>query len=106
MPSDKHNSITAKAMGLIFFLFDVALSLDVPFGTPQHVQCILQGLTSVLLCVSFIFAHHEKCQFCGMHVMASIFVTEIVCNFHSGYFDCRGSFQTVIDSYCCIMYWT
>jgi len=27
---------------------------------------------------------------------------EIVHNFHSGYFDCRGSFQTVVDSYCCI----
>jgi len=27
---------------------------------------------------------------------------EIVCNFHSGYFDCRGSFQTVFDLYYCI----
>jgi len=33
MPSDKHNSIMAKAIGLIFLLFDVASSLDVPFGT-------------------------------------------------------------------------
>ena len=27
MPSDKHNSITAKAMGLIYSLFDVARCL-------------------------------------------------------------------------------
>jgi len=60
MPSDKRNSITAKAMGLIFSLFDVASSREVPFDTPQYVQCILQGLTSVLLCVPFIFADSEK----------------------------------------------
>jgi len=29
------------------------------------------------------------------------FVTEIVRNVHSGYFDCRGSFQTTVDLYCC-----
>jgi len=37
-------------MGLIFVLFDVASSLDVPFGTPQYVQYILHGLTRALLC--------------------------------------------------------
>jgi len=36
MPSDKHNSITAKVMGLVFLLFDVALFM--PFGTLQYVQ--------------------------------------------------------------------
>ena len=27
-----------------------------------------------------------------------------LCNgiFHSGYFDCRDAFQTVLDSYCCV----
>jgi len=69
MPSEKRNSITEKAMGLIFLL---ALSLDVPFGTPQYMQYILHGLTRALLCVPFIFVHHEKCQFCGRHVMASM----------------------------------
>jgi len=49
MPSDKHNSITAKAIGLIFLLFDIASSLDVPFGTLQYVQYILRGLTRALL---------------------------------------------------------
>ena len=47
MPSDKRNSITAKATGLIFSLFDVALPQQVSFGIPQYVQCILHGLTSV-----------------------------------------------------------
>ena len=63
MPSDKRNSITAKATGLMFSLFDVALARQVPFGIPQYVQCILNGFTSVLLCVPFIFADSEKCRF-------------------------------------------
>jgi len=28
--------------------------------------------SSWLLCVLFIFAHHEKCRFCGRHMMAFI----------------------------------
>ena len=63
MPSDKHNSITAKATGVMFSLFDVALDRQVPFGIPQYIQCILHGLTRVLLCVPFIFADSEKFQF-------------------------------------------
>jgi len=31
------------------------------------------------------------------------FITEITHNFHSSYFDCRDSFQLVVDSYRCIM---
>ena len=53
MPSGKHNLITAKAMGLIFSLFDVTSSQDVPFGIPQYIQCIRHGLTFFLLCVPF-----------------------------------------------------
>ena len=58
----------AKATGLIFSLLNVALAREVPFGTPQYVQCIVQELTSVLLCVTFIFAGSEK-QW--LHMMAS-----------------------------------
>ena len=65
MSSDKRNLITAKAAGLIFSLFDVTLAREVPFNIPQYVQCILHGLTSVLLCVPFIFADSEKCRFSG-----------------------------------------
>ena len=57
--------ITAKAMGLIFSLFYVASAREVPFDIPQYVQCILHGLTNVLLCVPFIFADGIKCQFGG-----------------------------------------
>ena len=54
MPSDKRNSITAKATGVIFSLFDVASAREVPFGILQYVQCILHELTSVLLCVPLL----------------------------------------------------
>ena len=63
MSSDKRNLITAKATGLIFSLFDIALAPEVPFGMPQYIQCTIHGLTSVLLCVPFIFADSEKCRF-------------------------------------------
>ena len=65
MPSDQYNSITAEATGLIFSLFDVASAREVPFGILQYIECICHGLTSVLLCVPFIFADSEKCQFSG-----------------------------------------
>ena len=60
MRSDKHNSITAKDMGLIFSLFDVTSAQQVSFGILQYVQCILHGLTSVLLCVPFIFSNVQQ----------------------------------------------
>jgi len=72
MPSDLRNSTMAKATGLIFLLFDVASAREVPFAIPLYMQCILFGLTVALLCVPFIFVHHEKCQFSGRHVMASM----------------------------------
>ena len=69
MPSDKRNLITTKTTGLIFSLFDVASTLLVPFGIPQYTQCILHGLTSVLLCVPFIFADSTRYQFAvALHV--------------------------------------
>ena len=92
MPSDKCNSITAKATGLIFSLFDVSSAREVPLGTPQYVQCILHGLTSVSLCVPFIFSDSKICQFGGSTSWLP-FVTEIIRIFHSGYFDCRGVFE-------------
>ena len=65
IPSDNRNSIMAKATGLIYSLFNVASSQGVPFGILQYVQCIFHGLTSVLLCVPFIFADSERCRFGG-----------------------------------------
>jgi len=60
MSSDKRNSI---GYGLDLLLFNVASSLDVPFGTLQYVQYILNGLTRALLCVPFNFSHNEIYQF-------------------------------------------
>jgi len=74
MPSDSRNSTMAKAMGLIFSLLDVASAREVPFAIPLYIQCILHGLSTAVLCVPFIFVHHEKCQFCGRHMMASIVI--------------------------------
>ena len=48
-----------------FSLLDAASAQKVPFGIPQYVQCILYGLTSVLLCVPFIFVGSEQCRFSG-----------------------------------------
>jgi len=62
--SDQRNSTMAKAMGLIFSLFDVASTRELPFGIPQYI-CILHGLTNALLCVPFIFADSKKCWFSG-----------------------------------------
>ena len=76
MPSNKRNTIMAKATGLIFSLFNIALAREVPFGTPQYLQCILHGLTSV----PFIFADSEKCQF-GGSMWWLPFITESVCIF-------------------------
>jgi len=73
----------------------------VPFGIPQYVQCILQGLTSVLLCIPFIFTDSESVDL----VVACdgfLCVMKIVHIFHGGYLDYSGDFQTVLDSYCCV----
>ena len=72
MPSGKHNVITAKAMGLIFSLFDIASSQDVPFGILQYVQCMHHRLTFVFLCVPFLFADSPRYQFVVARCMASL----------------------------------
>jgi len=46
-----------KGHWLDFSLFDIPSAREVFFGIPQ---CILNGLTSALLCVPFIFADSES----------------------------------------------
>jgi len=73
MPSDSRNSTMAKATALMFLLLlDVASAREVPFAIPLCIQCVLHGLSTALLCVPFIFVHHEKCRYSGRHVMAFI----------------------------------
>ena len=59
MPSDKRNSIMAKATGLIFSLFNVASAREVPFGILQYVQCILHGLTTQYPYCAFLLWYLE-----------------------------------------------
>jgi len=73
----------AKAMGLIFSLFDIASAREVPFGILQYIQCI-HGLTSVLLCVPFILLRVKSIDLVVAHG-GFICVMEIVRIFHSGY---------------------
>ena len=64
MPSNKHNSIVAKATGLIFSLFDIASARQVLLAYCSMYNAFFMDLpASVLLCVSFIFADSEKCRF-------------------------------------------
>ena len=62
MPSDKHNSIMAKAAGLISSLFNVASFGHMPFC--QQFQCLHHGSTNAYLCTplfySFIRYHVDK----------------------------------------------
>ena len=50
MPSDKRNSMTAKAMGLIYSLSNIALSRDVSFRQPLQFHCSHHGSTKAYLC--------------------------------------------------------
>ena len=106
MPSDKRNSITAKATGLIFSLFDVASSQQVPFGIYHSTyNAFFMDLpvssfvshSSLLTAksVNFVIARDGFPSHNGNRPF-----------FHSGYFDSRGACQTVLDSYCCVMGWT
>ena len=96
MPSDKHNSITAKAMGLIFSLFDVAL---VAYHSTYNAFFMDLPVSSFVSHSSLLTA---KCVNLAVACEWLPFVTEIIHIFHSGYFDCRGAFQTILDSYCCV----
>ena len=48
-----------------------------PFGIPQYIQCVLQGLTGVLLCVSFILLALNSINLVAAHD-GFYFVMEII----------------------------
>jgi len=61
MPSDKHNSITTKAMGLISSLFNIASSQDVPFANRSSSNAHIMVLPKLTL-LSFVlhsFLHYR-----------------------------------------------
>ena len=85
MPSDKRNSITAKAMGLISSLFNVASSRDVPFHQSNAHIVVLQKLTFFLL-YSFLhyrvgddFQYHHFIEDLVTAVIAEVFNTIPFC---------------------------
>jgi len=57
-------------------------------------QCILQGLTSVFLCVPSLLT--EKSANLVVAYDGFLSITKIVGIFHSGYLDYRGTFQTIL----------
>ena len=97
MPSDKRE---AKATGLTISLFHIASAGHMSFGILQYIQCILHGLTSVFLCVPFIFADSERYQFSSSTWYRWFpFITEDV------FFIVATSiteFQTGLDLQCCV----
>ena len=119
MPSDKHNLITTKVMGLVFALLDVALSQDVPFCQPHQLQCLYHWFTKAYLCslcVPFIspllhYSLHEMLPqefekleakrvvmpvmnwHTHFKLMTSVhFDDQTFCIFHNGCIDCRDAF--------------
>ena len=59
----------------------------------QYVQCILHGLTTVFLCVPFIFADRKAVAHDGFFCIMGYL---IISTFHRGHFDNRGAFQKVV----------
>jgi len=60
--------------------------------------------SSFLLCSELNIAENEAQWILHLlydnRVYSANFAMEIACNFHSSY---KGSFQIVVDSYCCVM---
>ena len=99
MPSDKRNSITVKAMGLIFSLFDIALTQEVPLAHCSMYNAFFMDLPVT----SFAFHSQQKVLIWQQDVIASLRSGNCLyfySGYLGGYFDCRGAFQTILDFYC------
>jgi len=66
MPSDKHNSRTARATDLISSPGNIASSRDVRFQQLQQLQCLHHGVTFVPLFAPILFFTTAKLTICGM----------------------------------------
>jgi len=92
MPSDKHNSITAKAMDLIFF---TVWRRFVPRCAFWHTAvCTMHSSMPSFVSHSPLLT--TKSINFVVRTWWFLLVTEIIHNFHSGYIDCRGSFQQLL----------
>ena len=72
MPSDKHNSRTARARDLVSLPINIASSQDVSFHQPQELQCLHHGATFVPLWSPILYN-----RICGRHIMASVWDIKI-----------------------------
>jgi len=77
MPSDKHNSKTARARDLIFSLINVASCRDVPFHQPQELQCLHHGAIFVPLWSPILSSQPRKVTICGRQIMTSVWDIKI-----------------------------
>jgi len=80
-----------------FFAVWCYFSLKSAFCLLRYVQCILHELTSLS-----VFSHSSLLTV-SICMWWLPFVMEIVC---TCCFYCKGAFETVVDSYCCVMGWT
>ena len=58
MPSDKHNLINTKAMGLISSLFNIASSREEPFCQLQQLKCLHHASIKAYLSSPHFFLHY------------------------------------------------
>jgi len=72
MPSDNHNSRTARARDFISSLINVTSSRNVPFHQLQQLQCLHHGATFVPLWSPTLPSQPRKVTICGKHIMASV----------------------------------
>jgi len=77
-----------------FSLFDIASAREVPFGILQYIPVSSFVCHSSLLTARSVDLVVARDGF--------FFAKEIIHIFYSGYFDYKGTFQTAIDSYCCV----
>ena len=76
MPSDKHNSRTARARDLNSLLINVASSRDVPFHQLQQLQCLHHGATFVHLLSPIFYSQPCKVMICVMALVRDIQIAE------------------------------
>ena len=74
MPSDKWNSITAKAMDLICALFDIVLYQNVPFWKLQQLKHLHHGSTKARLSplYSIPFSTATQVTIYGMRIITLV----------------------------------
>jgi len=97
MPSDSRNLTMAKAMRLIYFAVWCRFSLR---GAFCHANVRTYNELFMDLPGHSFDSHSSLLTMKSAHFVAGMgwlqFLMEIICNFNSGYFDCRSSFKQLL----------